>query len=55
LLTYLTLGGHCEAAFKFYESCLRGKIDPMITFGSAPSENPLPAACRVARKNHARA
>ena len=27
---YLTFNGNCEAAFKFYEGCLGGKIVAMI-------------------------
>jgi len=44
LISYLTFGGHCEAAFKFYETCLRGKIEAMIPFGDTPSETQMPAA-----------
>jgi PhnB protein len=44
LITYLTLGGQCEAAFKFYEACLRGKIEALITFGSTPSATEMPAS-----------
>jgi PhnB protein len=47
LITYLTFGGQCEAAFKFYETCLRGKIELMITFGSTPSETHMPAAWKT--------
>lgn len=43
LITYLTFGGHCEAAFKFYEKCLGGKIEAMVTFDSVPTENQMPA------------
>jgi PhnB protein len=44
LVTYLNFGGQCEAAFKFYEACLRGKIQAMATFGSTPSGTEMPAA-----------
>jgi PhnB protein len=44
LIAYLTFGGQCEDAFKFYETCLRGKIEAMVTFGSVPSETQMPAA-----------
>jgi len=30
---YLNFNGQCEAAFKFYEQCLGGKIEAMITQG----------------------
>ena len=33
---YLTFSGQCEAAFKFYEKVLGGKIEAMMTFGSSP-------------------
>ncbi|MBD2309103.1 VOC family protein [Chroococcidiopsis sp. FACHB-1243] len=34
---YLMFNGNCEAAFKFYEQCLGGKIVMMMTHGEAPS------------------
>jgi PhnB protein len=34
---YIIFNGNCEAAFKFYERCLRGKITMMLTHGNAPS------------------
>lgn len=33
---YLMFNGQCEAAFKFYEQCLRGKITAMMTYAEAP-------------------
>ena len=30
---YLLFNGQCEAAFKFYEKCLSGKIVMMLTNG----------------------
>jgi PhnB protein len=33
---YLTFNGQCEAAFKFYEKVLGGKIEAMMTYGSSP-------------------
>ena len=33
---YLTFNGQCEAAFKFYEKCLGGKITFMMTYGDSP-------------------
>ena len=44
LVTYLNFGGQCEAAFKFYETCLRGTIEAMITFGGTPSGADIPAS-----------
>jgi PhnB protein len=38
---YLMFNGQCEAAFKFYEQCLGGKITDMITFGESPDESML--------------
>jgi PhnB protein len=32
---YLTFDGQCEAAFKFYEKCLGGKIVAMTTHGDS--------------------
>ncbi|WP_373538705.1 VOC family protein [Chamaesiphon sp.] len=33
---YLSFNGECEAAFKFYEQCLGGKIELMTTYGGSP-------------------
>jgi PhnB protein len=33
---YLLFNGQCEAAFKFYEQCLGGKIVTMQTHGDSP-------------------
>jgi PhnB protein len=33
---YLSFNGQCEAAFKFYEKCLDGKITMMMTNGNSP-------------------
>jgi PhnB protein len=33
---YLGFNGQCEAAFKFYEKCLGGKIEFMLTYGDSP-------------------
>ncbi len=32
----LTFNGQCEAAFKFYEQCLGGKIVTMLTYRNSP-------------------
>ena len=40
---YLIFNGQCEAAFKFYERCLGGKIVMMLTHGNAPSAEHVPA------------
>ena len=36
LSSYLNFNGQCEAAFKFYEQCLGGKIQLMMTYGESP-------------------
>jgi PhnB protein len=33
---YLMFDGRCEAAFKFYEKVLDGKIEAMMTYGGSP-------------------
>src|SRR5215471_7162791 len=33
---YLSFNGQCEAAFRFYEKCLGGKITFMMTYGESP-------------------
>ena len=38
---YLMFNGQCEAAFKFYEQCLGGKIKAMMTYGETPKESPI--------------
>ena len=43
---YLTFDGRCEAAFKFYEKALGGKIEAMMTFGSSPMAEQTPAEWR---------
>lgn len=39
---YLIFDGQCEAAFKFYEKCLGGKIVAMMTYGSTPTAEQVP-------------
>jgi PhnB protein len=43
---YLTFNGDCEAAFKFYQKCLGGKIEAMITHAGTPAEEHVPAEWR---------
>jgi PhnB protein len=38
LIPYLTFNGQCETAFKFYEQCLGGKIEAMMTHAGTPIE-----------------
>jgi PhnB protein len=50
LIPYLTFDGQCEAAFKFYEKVLGGKIVAMMTYGDMPADacggSPMPDAVR---------
>jgi PhnB protein len=43
---YLTFNGQCEAAFKFYEKVLGGKIEAMMTYGSSPIAEQMPSDWR---------
>jgi len=38
----LSFGGQCEAAFKFYERCLGGKIVFMLTYGKSAMAEEVP-------------
>src|SRR5687767_11477129 len=40
---YLNFNGQCEAAFKFYEQCLGGKIEAMFTHAGSPVAEYAPA------------
>ena len=44
LIPYLNFNGQCEAAFKFYEQCLGGKIVTMMTHGDSPIAKEVPPA-----------
>lgn len=46
LSTYLFFNGQCEAAFKFYERLLGGKIEGMMTHAGSPAEEQVPAEWR---------
>jgi len=46
LQPYLFFKGDCQAAFKFYERCLGGKIEAMLTHAGTPAENHVPAEWR---------
>jgi PhnB protein len=39
---YLTFDGRCEAAFKFYEELLGGKIEAMMPHAGTPAEDHVP-------------
>ncbi|MGP8243259.1 MAG: VOC family protein [Bryobacteraceae bacterium] len=43
---YLGFDGQCEAAFRFYEQCLGGKITFMATYAGTPAEEQVPAEWR---------
>ena len=43
---YLNFNGQCEAAFKFYEKCLGGKIEMMMTHAQSPMADQTPANWR---------
>ena len=43
---YLFFNGQCEAAFKFYEQCLGGKIVAMFSHAGTPAEGHVPANWR---------
>jgi PhnB protein len=42
----LTFDGQCETAFKFYERCLGGNIAAMLTYGTSPMAEQVPAEWR---------
>jgi PhnB protein len=46
LHAYLTFNGHCEAAFKFYERVLGGKIEVMMTHEGSPMAEHVPSDWR---------
>jgi PhnB protein len=43
---YLSFDGQCEAAFRFYEQCLGGRIVALITFGETPMAEQCAPALR---------
>ena len=43
---YLSFDGQCEAAFKFYEKVLGGKILMTMTYGESPMADQTPADWR---------
>jgi PhnB protein len=46
LNAYLFFTGQCEAAFKFYEKCLGGKIVAMMPHEGTPAAGQVPAEWR---------
>ena len=49
---YLFFDGNCEAAFKFYEKVLGGKIETMLTHEAAPDSDASSAG--MEEEDHAR-
>jgi PhnB protein len=43
---HLSFDGRCEEAFKFYEQCLGGKIQTMMTYGDSPMTDRVPSEWR---------
>ncbi|KAM3110420.1 VOC family protein [Phormidesmis sp. 146-33] len=41
---YLSFDGQCATAFQFYEQCLGGSIEAMMTYGESPMSEQTPAA-----------
>ena len=39
---HVSFSGQCEAAFRFYEHCLGGKIVTMLTYGDSPMAGQVP-------------
>ncbi len=46
LNSYLFFNGQCQEAFRFYEQCLGGKIELMMTHESTPAAEHVPAEWR---------
>src|SRR5262245_58577940 len=42
LAPYLSFNGQCEAAFRFYERCLDGKLEYIMPYESKPGEYSVP-------------
>jgi PhnB protein len=42
----LTFNGRCEEAFKFYQQCLGGNIQTMMTWGESPMADHVPSEWR---------
>jgi PhnB protein len=40
--THLNFNGQCEAAFRFYEKALGGKVTFLMTWGESPMANKVP-------------
>ena len=42
---HLSFDGQCEEAFKFYQQCLGGNIQTMMTWGDSPMADQVPSEC----------
>jgi PhnB protein len=43
---HLSFNGQCEEAFKFYQQCLGGNIQTMMTYGDSPMADQVPSEWR---------
>jgi PhnB protein len=43
---YFSFRGECEAAFKFYQQCLGGNIQTMMSWGDSPMADQVPSEWR---------
>lgn len=43
---YLSFNGQCETAFKFYQQCLGGNMQTMMTWGESPMADQVPSDWR---------
>ena len=43
MTTYLSFSGECEAAFKFYEECLGGRLGEIFRYAGSPMAEQVPA------------
>ena len=41
---YLSFRGDCDAAFKFYERCLAGRVGDIFRYGGSPMADQVPTA-----------
>src|SRR5262249_27898572 len=44
--THLTFNGQCEAAFRFYAQCLKGRIEAMVPHAGTPAAQHVPTNWR---------
>jgi uncharacterized glyoxalase superfamily protein PhnB len=47
---HLSFNGQCEAAFRFYEKCLGGKVIFMMTYGDSTMAEQVPCRTTGARR-----